>query len=89
MYSLFLSPNERKAIDWVGNRYDHGDSLRNLLLDCLNADDEWGGDAHILFAIPESVAWEICLIAEQCEYRWDCFAPSLSLKLTNFCLSVV
>lgn len=33
-YTLTLTSGERKAIDWVGHRYAHGDDLSNVLLSC-------------------------------------------------------
>ena len=32
MYSLILTADERKAIDWIGKRYSHGHDLLKLLL---------------------------------------------------------
>src|SRR5262245_37234458 len=32
MYTLSLTADERKAIDWIGNRYAHGYELRRVLL---------------------------------------------------------
>lgn len=91
MYNLLLTPHERKDIDWVNTSYPHGNSLRDLLMGCKNEYEKskWWSHEEITFTIPESVAWEIVLIGEACEYRWHCFTPSLSLKLTNFCLSIV
>lgn len=92
MYSLTLTHAERKAIDWVGYRYGHGDELRDLLDESIQVnpiDDDWNDDKDITFQIPEYLAWDICDIGEECEHRWDCFAPELAEKLTNFCMGVV
>ncbi len=92
MYHLTLTHEERKAIDWVGYRYGHGDNLYSLLWaqsEQTPNDVDWDSPQDITFAIPEHVAWEIQEIAEECEYRWDCFADSLASKLTDFCGQIV
>ena len=92
MYYLTLTAGERKAIDWIGYRYDHGTDLYRLLwAKCDNhaSDCDWDFDGDITFAIPEHVAWEIKEMGERNNYLWDCFAPVLANKLTNFCMNVV
>lgn len=95
MYTLTLTKSERDAIDWVGYRYSHGDELRAILENAVrkvNSDydcDKWEERIDTTFQIPEYLAWDICDIAEECEYRWDCFAPELAEKLTNFCMGVI
>ncbi len=58
MYTLTLTADERRAFDWVGDRYNSG-KVADLLTDCLPEDREWGDDGDITFHIPEHVAWEI------------------------------
>lgn len=61
-YRLTLTADERKAIDWIGDRYDHGNTLSRLLLDECElspADAEWADRGPITFALPEHVAWAI------------------------------
>jgi len=58
MCSLMLAPEERRAFDWVGDRYSSG-KVADLVLDCISADRAWSDDADITFPIPEHVAWEI------------------------------
>ena len=92
MYHLTLTAGERKAIDWIGNRYDHGDDLYKLLWTKCGTDPvdaDWDHDGPITFAIPEYVAWEIGDMGERNNYLWDCFAPELASKLTDFCLKIV
>lgn len=101
MYTLTLTREERKAIDWVGFRYAHGTELYQALADCnwhaqhrvSDSADEldiaWDGDYDITFLIPECVAWEIHNIGEDCNWLWDCFSPELSYKLNQFCFTVV
>jgi hypothetical protein len=92
MYQLILTAGERKAIDWIGNRYGHGTDLYKLLWSKCNsapADADWDSKDDITFAIPENVAWQIGELGEECEYRWDCFAPELAKKLTDLCMAIV
>jgi hypothetical protein len=92
MYTLTLSKAERKAIDWVGDRYGHGNNLYGALCDAewLPAEVEsWDHDGDITFKMNESTAWVINEIGEECEFRWDCFAPALAAKLTDFCMAIV
>jgi hypothetical protein len=92
MYHLKLTATERKAIDWIGDRYAHGHDLYKVLwvqAKPTPEDADWDSPCDITFVISESVAWQIHEIAEECEYRWDCFAPSLATKLTRFCEQIV
>jgi hypothetical protein len=41
MYTLTLTADERRAFDWVCDRYNSG-NVADLLLDCLPEDREWG-----------------------------------------------
>lgn len=88
MYILTLTADERRAFDWVGNRYNSG-KVADLLVDCLPEDREWGDDCDIEFAIPKHVAWEIRELAEEEDYAWPCFAAALSGKLNDLCWSIV
>ena len=91
MYQLTLTSEERKAVDWIGGRYEHGHYLFKLLCDCkwIPNDVDWDSKEDITFKIPEYVSWHIKEIGERCNYAWDCFANELNVKLTNFCLSIV
>ena len=44
MYSLTLTADERRAFDWVGDRYNSG-KVASLLLDCMRYNLEWREDA--------------------------------------------
>lgn len=90
MYKLMLTYEERKAIDWVGYRYGHGDDLRKLLNRSEQEQEkEWDDHCDMTFLIPEHIAWQIRDIGEECEYRWDCFADDLANKLTEFCDKII
>lgn len=124
MYNLILSYDERKAIEWVGHRYAHGDDLWNLLrygmgvksyllvgkysgkndeiytverleqIENINDVDEnevspWNYANDIEFEIPESVAWYIQEISDDCNGLWDCFSSEFANKLTDFCNRIV
>ncbi len=90
MYSLTLTKEERKAIDWVGDRYANGNGLYSALyLSDTSPEIEWDSDQDITFALPEWSAWEIKCIAEEDNYSWPCFAPNLANKLTTFVEAIV
>ncbi len=46
MYSLTLTREDRKAIDWIGDRYAHGSDLKRLLWN--NDDVDTDSDAEEL-----------------------------------------
>ena len=56
MYSLTLTADERRAFDWVGDRYNSG-KVADLLLDCMPEDREWGEDADA--TSPSGSAWSV------------------------------
>jgi len=92
MYNLTLTHDERRAIDWIGDRYCHGDELFKLLWgNCRHRPDnaDWDSRETINFLVPEHIAWQIGQMGDECNYLWDCFAPELSEKLTEFCLNIV
>jgi hypothetical protein len=69
MHSLTLTANERRAFDWVADRYNSG-KVAELLMNCIPDDREWGDDGDITFSIPEHVAWQIDQLAEEVDYTW-------------------
>lgn len=91
MYRLLLTSAERRAIDWVGNRYSNGDCLYHLLSRCDQepADVDWSGAEDIVFLVSEPAAWSIGEIADDCWHEWPCFAPELVEKLEVFLAGVV
>lgn len=90
MYTLTLTKSERDAIDWVGNRYAHGDQLfRILISQNETSDDDWDADKDILFSLPEWAAWEVYEIGEESNFLWDCFCPGLVAKMNEFCDKIV
>jgi len=92
VYSLTLTKAERQAINWVGNRYRHGDELADILIECMDEDIEYfldGDDNDITFNIPEYDAWDINRIGDECNYQWDCFSPQFAAKMTSFCMGIV
>lgn len=101
MYKLTLTAEERKAIDWIGNRYGHGDDLYRILwLECIcrRSDngkvagiepDEWNDDCDIEFTIPEHAALGIKKIAEDDGWDWTCFDEKLASKFNTLCFQVI
>ena len=100
MYKLILTYDERKAIDFVGYRYPHGNDLFDILwsenVRLENAaliNDNWLYKGDIVFLIPEHIAWNIKeLIQESTEY-FSCglalFSDDLTKKLIDFCMEIV
>jgi len=97
-YKLTLTREERKAIDWVGHRYAHGNDLYDVLCNaewdvkaCCSQEEDWGwlADCPIEFTLSEPLAWEVLTIRDESEGRWDCFAPELAAKMTEFCDNIV
>jgi hypothetical protein len=88
MYSLTLAADERRALDWIGSRYNSGE-VADLLVDLIPDDREWADDGDITFDIPEHIAWQINELAEEESYSWPCFAQELADKLNELCWSTV
>lgn len=62
MYTLTLTREDRKAIDWVGYRNWNGTDLYRLLwasCDATPNDIDWDGDGDITFTISDRVMWDI------------------------------
>ena len=55
MYTLTLTADERRAFDWVGDRYNSC-KFADLLIGCIPENREWDDDGDITFQIPEHVA---------------------------------
>lgn len=89
MYTLTLTPDERKAFDWVGNRYIAGDVANLLQMKCQPENVEWDSSDDITFTIPENIAWHIYDLANQEEFMWPCFSGSLATKLNTLLNSIV
>lgn len=90
-YTLTLTKDERKAIDWVGHRYSNGNDLYKLLTDGeMTPDDrDWSDDGDITFKVPEAVAWEIKENAEAEDGFWPCFSGELASKMQRFIDGIV
>ena len=95
MYELSLTLGERRAIDWIGYRYGHGDDLRHMLIysewHCQDKDslNPWEEEGIITFKCPEHIAWEIRRIGEEDNFLWTCFSPELAQKMNRFCKKIV
>jgi hypothetical protein len=88
MYTLELTSAERRAFDWVGDRYSAG-QVATLLMDYLPADREWSDESTITFDVPENAAWEIQRLAEEEDCLWPCFDTDLRAKLNDFLGQIV
>lgn len=89
MYTLTLTRAERDAFDWVGGRYSTGFDVANVLVECLDNDDEWSQDSDITFKVSEVQAWEIREFAEQEDGAWPCFSKELAEKMQAFIDEIV
>jgi hypothetical protein len=81
MYDLTLTHEERKALDWIGDRYRHGYELYRLLWVDSTAtpdDADWDDERDITFSIPEHVAWTVGEIVDE---GLDNFSDELADKL--------
>jgi len=92
MYQIKLNQEDRQAIDWIGHRYGHGTSLKNILesLDVeRNPDVDWESDIDITYQLPEYKAWQLKEVVE--EDNLDCInlGSNLAQELTRFINSIV
>ena len=88
MYSLTLTADERRAFDWVGDRYNRARSPTSCSI-ASQRTESGATTATSRSHIPEHVAWEINELAEEEDYAWACFAPSLAGKLNDLCWGIV
>lgn len=94
-YTLTLTREERKAIDWIGGHYRHGTELASILIvKCFWDDGEgcltdWESPYDIKFSMPEHVAWEIKDIIDENNGALECFDRELVKKLYKFCDQIV
>lgn len=97
-YSLTLTAPERRAIDFVGDRYSHGYELYDILMDddCerFNFDKEdehgeWDDDEDIQFNMEEYLAWDLKDICQEDNYALPLFNETLKAKLIDFCAKII
>ena len=88
-YTLTLTIDERRAFDWLGDRYGTGEPIAATLRGCLPDDAEWTQPGDITFLVPEHEAWLIAARAWDEGDLWPCFAPELALRMTAFTSSLV
>lgn len=97
MYPLILTHEERKAIDWIGNRYATGEEFKELL---FNHEVEWSSNTldnsypwqehyDITFNIPEHAAWRICELFEEEDFTFPCFSEEFKSKLLEWYWRIV
>ena len=88
MYTLDLTREDRRAFDWIGDRYNAG-QVAFILIDHLPDDCEWTDEGTISFDVPEASAWEIQRLAEEEGFHWPCFDRGLREKLNEFIDQIV
>lgn len=97
MYKLTLTRSERKAIDWIGDRYRHGHELYTLLcrgewtIEDGTLSGDWDCENELTITMPEHVAWEVRdLIEDSSEgVILPCLAIDFCVKLVTFCDCIV
>lgn len=90
LYQLLLTKDERKAFDWVGERYSSsGYDMAQLIQEGIPIESSWDDAGDITFSIPEHVAWEMQELAESEDFGFPCLADSLVSKLWSFFDSLV
>ncbi len=83
-FQLTLTRGERKAIDWVGFRYAHGDDLSDLLYLCYVQDyenDPWHLDGDMTFDLEAYHVEKLQAIIV--EDNLACFSEDLRHKLNS------
>lgn len=91
-YTLRLTKEDRKAIDFVGGRYSHGYDLYKLLWSSEVTklpDCDWDAETEIVFGIPEHIAFQIQEAADENEHRWELFGSELVMKLETLLGKIV
>lgn len=96
-YKLILTREERKAIDWIGDRYSNGDAFYKLLMNSdvkwlkspEDPDLSWDDDTDITFIVPEVLAWQIADKLAEDDSFCPCFSDELKQKLQVFLDSIV
>lgn len=97
MYRLTLTRNERNAIDWIGQRHEHGFDFYQLICKAewsiayenepTGLDFDWSSEHDLTFTFDESTAWEVQDLLEDCHF--ECFSGELVTKLMNFVGAIV
>jgi len=86
LYTLTLTREERKAIQWIGHRYFHGTELRDLI-ENLNT-ESWYSEETLTYIIPENTAWLIVDGLESEDVFGTCLSADFRQKLKDFCEGV-
>ena len=94
MYHLTLTYEERRAIDWIGDRYSTGYDFKVLLneawrINNVDEDDTWNCQNDMQFNIAEHTAWEMCELFEEEGMLFPCFDNDLRHKLIEFYEKVI
>ena len=85
---IMLTRDERRAIDWIGERYAHGYDLKKVLWGNYDGNFDWENSVDITFEVPENKAWAIAEIIRIETEDWKCslacFNAELNEKIYNF-----
>jgi len=85
-YEITLTREERKAMEWVGNRYRHGYGWASIIGE---GTEEWDCDDEITFKIPEHKAWEMKEHYDECNGFLACFDSTLTRKFDYLMDSII
>lgn len=87
-YSLTLTRPDRRAIDWIGDRFASGNDLYHALwapCEQIPSDADWDDRRNIVFILTAKDAHRVTEIRDECEGGWPCFASELAEKLDDLC----
>ena len=104
-YRLTLNKAERRAFDWIGDRYANGHDMIDALTPSgqttiENPDGtpyqgeyvwpcELNSTDELTYCLTESQAWVVVELANKEDNLWPCFSSDLVKKMTEFCNRIV
>ena len=88
-YTLTLTVGDRKAFEFVGDRYGNGIDMINILINGLSNGEEWDDPRTLTFYLMEHEAWQIQSLAEEDDYLFPLFSGNLKEKMWNFIDQIV
>ena len=58
-YMLEIDPDWQKAVDFIGDRYQSGYEIYDMVIRYLRDGDQWGAGKAVTAQLPENVAWAL------------------------------
>jgi hypothetical protein len=90
MYRLTLTRDDRSAMDWIGQRYSHGNALWSKLELSEGVEisgSEWDQEGDRCYVIPEGVAWDVAELMRQDDMT--CIGGALTVTFTKFINAII